>query len=166
MKLIVLIISATTTALMAGLFFAWSYSVTLGLARLSNTDYISAMQAMNRAIQNPFFFCCFFGALLMLPLSAYLYYEVPTPIRFWLLLSATIVYGVGVMGVTIVGNIPLNQALDAFDLSTASADEMARQRSQFEIPWNRLNMIRTISSGLALVLVIVACINPTELLKR
>jgi len=56
---IILVITATTTALMAGLFYAFSCSVNLGLARLSNAEYISAMQSINRAIQNPIFFAAF-----------------------------------------------------------------------------------------------------------
>jgi uncharacterized membrane protein len=62
---ITLIIAATTTALMAGLFFAWSYSITLGLARLSDEAYIAAMQAGNRTILNPTFYIVFFGVALL-----------------------------------------------------------------------------------------------------
>ncbi|GAB3970693.1 hypothetical protein GCM10028806_19120 [Spirosoma terrae] len=82
--------------------------------------------------------------------------------RFWLLLSASVLYLVGVFGVTIFGNVPLNEALDVFNIQTASADDVAAQRRAFEIPWNKLHRIRTTASILALVLVIVACLSPSN----
>ncbi len=128
--------TATTTALMAGLFYAFSCSVNLGLARLSNAEYISAMQSINRAIQNPVFFAAFFGAPILLPLSVFLHYGQPLSMRFLFLLAATIIYLVGTFGVTIFGNVPLNNILDRFDLQAASEDEMALQRANFERRWN------------------------------
>src|SRR5699024_12873385 len=98
---------------------------------------------MNRAIQNPLFFSCFFGAAILLPSSTFLHYESSVKSVFWLLLAATILYEAGVMGATIVGNVPLNESLEAFDLLASSADEVAAQRTRFESPWNRLNHIRT-----------------------
>lgn len=155
-----LLVTATTTALMAGLFFAWSFSVTLGLARLSNTEYISAMQSMNRAIQNPVFFICFLGTVVLLPLSTYLHYEGSVSARFWFLLFAAFIYFVAVFGVTIFGNVPLNEMLDAFRLETASDEEISSIRAKFEEPWNALNMVRTVASTIAIVLVIIACLKP------
>ena len=45
---VLLILAGTATALMAGLFFAWSCSVTNGIARLPDSGYIAAFQAMIR----------------------------------------------------------------------------------------------------------------------
>lgn len=157
---IILLLAATTTALIAGLFYAWTCSVTVGLSRLPNAEYIAAMQAMNRAIQNPLFFVSFFGTLLLLPLSVYWHYEQPMSPRFLFLLAATVVYGVGGFGFTVLGNIPLNEALDAFDLTAATEEAVAHQRAMFENPWNRLNTIRTIASTVAIMLVTMACLCP------
>ena len=63
---VILVITATLTALMAGLFFAWSCSVMPGFARLKDREFVAAMQAANRAIQNPVFFAAFFGAPIFL----------------------------------------------------------------------------------------------------
>ena len=156
---IVLALTAVTTALMAGLFFAFSCSVNLGLARLSNAKYLSAMQSINRAIQNPIFFVAFFGAPILLPFSVLTHYEQPLSARFWSLLAARIIYLIGTFGVTVFGNVPLNNALDRFNLQTASEQEIVLQRANFERGWNNLNTIRTISATLALILVIIACLN-------
>ena len=159
---IILLITATTTALMAGLFYAYSCSVNLGLGRLPDAEYIAAMQSINRAIQNPVFFISFFGTLILLPLSTYLHFERPPSMRFWFLLIATVIYFIGAFGVTVAGNIPLNDALDRFNLQTASQATIAAQRVLFENRWNNLNTIRTVASTITIVFVIIACLAHDE----
>jgi uncharacterized membrane protein len=153
----ILVITATLTALMAGLFYAWSCSVMLGFARLKDREFVAVMQATNRAIQNPVFFAAFLGASIFLPLSTFLNSGV-TP-RFTLLLAATVIYLSGTFGVTIFGNVPMNNALDSFNPESATDEEVARQRANFERRWNNLNTIRAISSTLAVILVVIACLN-------
>ena len=153
----ILAITAILTALIAGLFYAWSVSVMPGFARLNDREFVDAMQATNRAIQNPLFFVSFFGAPLLLIVSTVLHYgESP---HFWYLLAATIVLIVGMFGVTVAGNVPLNNTLERFDLAAATAEEIARQRTAFERRWNNLNTIRTIAATLALLLVVIACLK-------
>lgn len=142
---------------MAGLFYAWSCSVMLGFARLSDKEFVSVMQKTNRTIQNPVFFTAFFGALIFLPISAFLHYNESN--LFWLLLAATVTYLIGTFGVTIFGNVPLNNILDRFDLDSATEEETAQQRMNFEKRWNNLNTIRTVTSTIATILVVTACLN-------
>lgn len=156
---IILIITTLLTGLMAGLFYAFSFSVVLGLGKLPDAEYIRAFQHINIEIQNPVFLSCFMGILLLLPLSTYMHYTKPATPQFWLLLAATLVYFIGVFGVTIAGNIPLNNAIDAFKLDGASAGSISAQRTAFEHKWNSLNMVRTIASTLTLLLSITACLR-------
>lgn len=158
---IILIITSVLTALVAGLFYAWSVSITLGLARVSDIEYISVMQSTNRAIQNPIFFAAFFGAQILLPICVYLYYGNTS--RFWLLLAAAIIYTCGVMGVTIFGNVPMNNSLDSFELKSANEQEISMQRKNYEGRWNKLNNVRTVSATIAITLVIIACVNKDNL---
>lgn len=157
---LVLILTATMTALISGLFYAWSCSVVPGLARVSDSTYLEAMQQINRAILNPVFFMSFIGTALLLPLSTWLHYGPVLNTRFWLLLLASVVYLAGTFGVTMFGNVPLNNSLDAFNLSAASVQELSAQRAKFEGPWNNLNLIRTVAGIGALVLIIMACLSP------
>ncbi len=154
---IILVITATLTALIAGLFYAWSCSVMPGLARLSNREFVSVMQKANRAILNPVFFLSFFGAPVFLIVSTVLHFGQPN--RFWYLLSAAIIYLAGNFGVTMFGNVPMNNVLDRFDFETASDREIARQRTNFERRWTNLNHIRAAASTLAVILLAVACLN-------
>jgi uncharacterized membrane protein len=156
---IVLIITTIAIALITGLWYAYSCSVNPGLGRLSDDRYIAAMQEINRAILNPVFFSTFIGTLGLLPLCTWLCFDKLTTGQWMLMLTASILYLVGVFGVTILGNVPLNEALDKFDLAGASATEITAQRIKFEAPWNRLHAIRTTASFISLVLTIITCIN-------
>ncbi|WP_119079803.1 anthrone oxygenase family protein [Chitinophaga alhagiae] len=155
---IVLAVTAITTALMAGLFYAYSFSVSPGLGRLADAEYIRAMQHINRAILNPVFFLGFMGTLLLLPLSTYLQYSQPVTVRFWCLLAATLVYAIGVFGVTMAVNVPLNEALNTFNTQSASLSEIAAHRAGFEARWNSFNNVRTFCAVAAMALVAVGCI--------
>jgi uncharacterized membrane protein len=156
---IILVITTVVSGLMAGLFYAFSYSVVSGLGKLPDAEYIRAFQHINREIQNPVFLSCFMGLLLLLPLSTYLHYHKPATLQFWLLLASTLVYFIGVFAVTAVGNIPLNNAIDAFKLDGASAESIQAQRTAFENKWNNLNLVRTLASALTLTLTVIACLR-------
>jgi len=158
---IVLFAAALATALMAGLFYSYSCSVNPGLGNLPDAEYLGAMQSINRAILNPGFFIAFFGAAILLPISAYLNYE-PDSVRFWLLAGAAVFYGAGLFGVTILGNVPLNEMLDKFVPGSASLSELSAMRVKFEDPWNTYHVIRTVAVIVALVLVLAACLCPVK----
>jgi uncharacterized membrane protein len=155
---LILLFTAVFSALMAGLFYSYSCSVMLGLGKLQDIAFIKAMQLINREIQNPLFFTCFFGILLLLPLSTWLSFQRPLTLQCWLLLIATVVYFTGVLGVTIFGNVPLNNSLEQFNLVNATEETIHHQRAMFEEKWNALNTIRTVSSLATIILVIIACI--------
>jgi uncharacterized membrane protein len=162
MSNIILIITATFTALIAGLFYAYTCSVNIGLGRLPDREYLAAMQNINSAILNPLFFLSFMGTLVLLPVSAWLNYEQSLSGRFLLLLIAAVLYAIGVFGVTMFGNVPLNNTLAGFDLKSATAADIAHQRLSFERPWLLLHNIRTIASVVCLVLVLIGCIYRSE----
>jgi uncharacterized membrane protein len=145
--------------LMSGLFYAYACSVMPALKRLDDFQFISAMQSINRAIQNPIFFISFFGVLIFLPIATYLNYTKPVSIIFWYLVVASIIYFTGSFLVTVIGNIPLNNSLDEFELTTASKDSLRTTRQLFETKWTRLNNIRTASSILAFIFALLACIK-------
>jgi uncharacterized membrane protein len=161
MTTILLIITATVTALIAGLFYAYSCSVVLGLGKLSDSEYLKSMQSINREILNPVFFLSFMGTAFLLPISTFLYRG--QNLVFILLLMATLAYLIGVFGVTMFGNVPLNDQLDKFDIINSSAEAIKEMRNNFERKWNFLNNIRTVFSVITIVLTVCACIwNKTD----
>ncbi|WP_316633852.1 anthrone oxygenase family protein [uncultured Flavobacterium sp.] len=159
---IILGITILATALIAGLYYGYSCSVTIGLNKLSSKEYILAMQSINVAIQNPWFFASFMGTLFLLPISAYLNFTSIQSPRFLLLLAAAVIYTIGSFGVTVFGNVPLNDMLANVDLKTATSDEMNMARQNFENPWNTLHNIRTIATIVSLIFCIIASINTSS----
>ena len=154
-----LIITTLFAGLMAGLFFAWSVSVTPGLARLNDRGYLLAFQEMNRALQNPIFLLVFMGLAILLPLLCFQVYSPGGNMRFWYVLGAALLYLLGVIAVTIMGNVPLNNKLDALSIDNMTTEQMASFRHGFEGKWNRLNVTRVICSSLSLLLLVMACMQ-------
>lgn len=150
---ILLITGVIGTGLVAGLLYGWAVSVIPGTTRVGDHTYVETMQDINRAIINPAFIVPFMGVPLALGAASILHFRTGDTRRGWLLASATGTYLVGVLGVTIRGNIPLNDALDAFDLPAAASDDLSERRSTYERPWNRFHRLRTaagvVSFGLA-----------------
>lgn len=161
MTTLLLIITAVLTALIAGLFYAYSCSVVLGLGKLSDAEYLKAMQNINREILNPVFFMSFMGTAILLPVSAFFLRGEQSVFIF--LLLATLAYLIGVFGVTVVGNVPMNDQLDRFDITGSTTEAIRQMRDNFENRWNFLNNIRTAFSVISIALTVCACIWHKEL---
>lgn len=161
MRASIILLAATglALALIAGLFFAYSCSVIQGLGKLSSADYLKAMQSINREIQNPVFFICFFAPLLLLPMCVYKDFELPAVRN--LQIAALAIYAIFVFGVTVFGNVPLNEHLARFDLSAASSDGISAERLRFERIWNILNHVRTLGSIGAFLCFFLSCFCQT-----
>lgn len=132
------------TGLLAGLFYGYDCSVIKGLGQLENSAYLHAFQSINKAIQNPWFFLSFMGSLLILPVASWFSYKQAAP--FYLLLAASILYFMGVFGVTVSCNIPLNEQLANFQISSATESEISAMRKTFEHSWNTWHRIRTVAA--------------------
>ncbi|MEO7767496.1 MAG: anthrone oxygenase family protein [Ferruginibacter sp.] len=147
------------SALVAGLLYGYSCSVNIGLKALPDDQYLRAMQSINRAIQNPYFFISFIGLVLLFPVTTWLLYPQSPNATFYYFLAASVIYIVGVFGVTVAGNVPLNNVLENFNISLSGLHEIATQRQRFETPWNQFHLIRTIASIASLCLAIVGLLK-------
>jgi uncharacterized membrane protein len=157
---IVLGITLFLTALITGLFYSYSCSVNPGLHRLNDEAYLQSMQHINRAILNPVFFASFMGTFIIMPICTYVVYRHQgTSAAFWLILIAALLYIIGTFGITMARNVPLNNMLDQINISSSSAQELQAKRLQFEMPWNKWNMVRTVASVLSLLSTIGACLG-------
>lgn len=145
------------TGLLAGLFYGYDCSVIKGLGHLQNNAYLHAFQSINKAIQNPYFFLSFMGSLLVLPVASWFSYRHGA--TSYLLLSATLLYFIGVFGVTVFCNIPLNEQLANFQISTATESEIAWMRKTFENSWNTWHRIRTVAAIAAFGLTILSLLK-------
>jgi uncharacterized membrane protein len=146
------------TGLSAGLCFTWSNSITSGLGRLDNLGYLSAFQQINRTILNPTFFIVFFGPFFLSIINIYVFRNAPSNTK-GLLIAAAVIYTVGVVVVTIFGNVPLNELVDKTNLTTASAEDLKTLRSNFETKWNQFHTIRTVTAIIAFILLIISAMQ-------
>jgi len=156
---LVLIIGGTLTALLAGLFFDYQVAVVPALRNLGAKQHLLAMQSINVTIVNPVFLLAFLGPGILLPLAAYLHRD---GAPFSVLVAAAILHLVGVNGVTIAGNVPLNEALEKVTVTQLTDEQAEQVRRDFQGPgarWMRLHLVRTVAATLATALVFVACLS-------
>jgi uncharacterized membrane protein len=152
-----LFITGVSTSLIAGLMFGYSVSVNLGLGRLTDFEYLRAMQNINRAILNPIFFITFVGSLILLFLTAILHINDPSTQKFSYLVLAFIFYGIHFV-ITGTRNVPLNNRLEELNLNDLSKEEYSDIRSWYEKSWNRWHTIRTIASIISVTLIFLSLI--------
>lgn len=129
--------------LMAGIFFAFSAFVMQALARLPADKGIAAMQSINTTILNPIFFLVFFGS------TAASGFEVIYSFRHWhapgavYLCVGGVLYLVGSFLVTVVFNVPMNDALAAI---TPASHDGAKVWANYLTYWTAWNHVRTVAS--------------------
>lgn len=153
---IILVLAILSTGLMAGIFFTWTNAVTPGIGKLSDMGYLRALQSMNRVILNTSFRIVFIGAVIAVALVPLFYYQTSPNYIFWTFIAVFIIYWIGVFAVTFLGNIPLNRMLDNTNLETISIENAKTLRMAIETKWNNLNLIRTITSTISFLLLILS----------
>ncbi|GLY56773.1 MAG: anthrone oxygenase family protein [Cellulosimicrobium funkei] len=145
--------AAVATGLAGGVLFAFSTFVMGGLRRLSPGEGGAAMVAINRdALRPPLMLLL--AASVLLPAAAAVFGLVGDVAGAGWALAGAVVALVGILGVTAVGNVPLNERLDA----AAREGDLAAAWTAFLPRWLAWNHVRTVAGaassallGLALV---------------
>lgn len=125
--------------LMAGFYFAWSFSGANGFAQTRPQVYVEAMQAINEAVRNAWFGAAFFGAI---PLGLIAILFGGRPARPWAA-AALALYALG-FAVTVLGNVPMNREMAGWSPAAPPAGIEA-----FLDRWTLLNHLRLGLSTLA-----------------
>jgi uncharacterized membrane protein len=146
------LLAALGTGMMGGLFFAFSTSVMGAFARLPAPQGIVAMQSINVVILNPVFFVAFFGtALLCVVLAIAAFFRWGEAGSAWLL-TGSILYLAGIILVTMIFNVPLNNALAAVDpANTQGAVVWTRYLAEW-VPWNHVRAVAGLSALASFIL--------------
>jgi len=135
--------SALGCGLNAGVFFAFSSFVMKALARLPPAEGITAMKSINIVVLTPVFMTALFGTgaacLLLAVLTPFTWHKPGGADVFW----GAVFYLVGTILVTMVFNVPRNDALARVDPSTADA---SRVWTEFVRSWTMWNHVRTIAA--------------------
>ena len=136
------LILALGSGLIAGAFFAFSSFVMRALAKLPPPQGIAAMQSINIVVINPLFLGVFIGTAVIALLLAPLVMVQGAP-AIGPLLAGSALYVIGCFGVTIFGNVPLNNALAPLE---AGSDEAASLWARYLKDWVIWNHVRTIAA--------------------
>ncbi|KAA0022048.1 anthrone oxygenase family protein [Antrihabitans cavernicola] len=139
LKNVTLIGGTVTMGLMAGLFYAYSCSVMLGLGKVDDRTFVDVMQKINVAIINPAFMFCFMGTVVIVGAAAF--FNRGSGALKWII-AGLVLYIVALI-VTFAFNIPLNDQLAAAG-DPARISDLAAVRSHFESDWVRWNLIRAV----------------------
>ena len=134
-----------------GFFYAWVCSTIWGLDAADPRTAIDAMQAMNASVRNAVFFPAFFLTPVALMTTAALARASGQRRAAGLLAVAAAVYVVGAFLVTMAVNVPMNDQLAAVVVPN-SVDAAATIWSDYSIPWQRWNVVRTIAGAITLLL--------------
>jgi uncharacterized membrane protein len=147
------VLATVAMALMAGTFYAYSVSVMTGLSGTDDRTFVQAMQEINEATPNPAFAPSLLGAL-VLPVAATVVAVRRRSRARRALAAAAALYAAAFL-VTIAGNVPMNDDLEAAGPPDRIAD-IAQAREDFEGPWVQLNHVRALLSTGGLVALVVA----------
>lgn len=135
--------AALGCGLVAGVFFAFSTFVMKALSRLPPGEGIVAMQSINVVVLNPWFLGAFLGtaaACVLALISSLLRWHEPGAI--YIFVGSTL-YLIGSLLVTIVFNVPRNEALASV---VPAAPNSASLWAVYVAGWTAWNHVRTAAS--------------------
>lgn len=135
-----------SSALVAGVFQAFSDFVMRGLIRAESAAGIETMQHINRTVMRSLFLFTFLAlAPLSLCFACYAWFELDGHGR-WLILFAAGTYLTMVFCITIFGNVPMNERLAGLAHTSGEAEQYWHTYGRI---WTLFNNVRTIGSCIA-----------------
>ena len=141
--LLLILATALGCGLMGGLFFAFSNFVMKALERIPEHSAVAAMQSINQVVLNRLFLALFLGtALTSVGLLIWAYQRWPLPGSLCMAIGSGL-YLAGNIIVTMLFNVPKNQALARLD---PASSEAAAAWHRYVPSWNRWNHVRTITA--------------------
>lgn len=146
---------ALWSAIVGGVFSAFSEFIMAALLKAAPACGIEAMQHINRSVIPTQFVA---GILLIAPASVLLAaYSVNTVegAALWALVAAPFVYVPSVFLMTIIGNVPMNNRLDRLDHASPEAEVYWLRYGR---DWTRLNHVRTLGSVVTAMLYVGAAV--------
>ena len=148
---------ALVSALVGGVFQSFSDFVMRGLGRAEGDAGMLAMQQINVTVMRSLFLTSFFLLVPGLAAAAWAASAQGSAIFHWVL-GAGIVYVVGVVLVTVLGNVPMNNRLDQL-ISEGEREKAAEYWQLYLVRWTRWNHIRTAGCAATAALLLVAAVS-------
>ncbi|MFH0520469.1 DUF1772 domain-containing protein [Streptomyces sp. M41] len=150
---VLIVTGVVGTGLVAGVFCAFSTFVMRGLAALPPAQGVAAMKSINVVALRPAFMLVFLGSAVLCAVIAVVTFVLwPDEGTVELLLGSGL-FLFGAFGVTIVANVPRNEALLKLDAGTAEA---AAYWPTYVREWTAWNHVRAVASAAAVVSYVLA----------
>ena len=137
------------SAIIGGVFFAFSSFVMKALGDLPSAGGIAAMQSINVVVINRSFIGTFLGTTVLSVLVVVLVASNGSGASALLFAGGAIAYFAGTFLVTMLGNVPLNNRLAA---TSADDPQAAATWAHYLDTWTKWNTVRTIAAMLAVLL--------------
>jgi uncharacterized membrane protein len=144
------IASTVASALISGVFFAFSVFVMRALAIMPPAQGILAMQRINITVINPLFLGVFLGTAPLLGVTAYVGRRAPD--SFAWLLASFFVYLLGSVGVTMAFNVPRNNRLASLEATSAEAAAYWPAYVREWLVWNHVRCMASLSAAVIAML--------------
>ncbi|QJW37147.1 DUF1772 domain-containing protein [Cellulosimicrobium protaetiae] len=151
---VLVVAGAVATGLAGGVLFAFSTFVMGGLRRLPAVEGATAMVAINKDAVRPPLMLLLAASVLVPAAAAVVGLVGGTSGAGWALAGAVVAV-VGILGVTAVGNVPLNDRLDA---AAPRHDDLAATWTAFLPRWLAWNHVRTVAGAVATALLALALV--------
>jgi uncharacterized membrane protein len=139
--------SAIGCAVIAGVYFAFSTFIMAALGSIDKASGISAMQAINDVILKSLFMPLFLGTTIVsvvLAVIAVLRWNAPGSL---LIVFAAVIYVAGMFMVTMIFNVPLNNALAASDPASGNAAAIWTTYLKDWTFWNHVRTVASVTAG-------------------
>lgn len=145
-----------SSAMLAGVFLAFSDFIMRALIAANPIGAIEAMQKINIKVLRSIFLATFFALVpATIGLSIFAGLRLDGPVRT-MIVGGSGIYLLAVILVTIVGNVPMNERLAR--MAPSSPDTIAYWRSYGNV-WTSLNHIRTAGSLLTSACYLLAAVS-------
>jgi len=142
LRTVSLLAATLTMGLVAGAFVLYAHTIMPGLKKTDDRTFVTAFQAMDRAIINPWFMAGGFLGALVFTAAAVLAHRGGDALPW--IAGALVLYAIAFV-ITLAVNVPLNDAIKA-----ATDPNLAAVREQFhEARWAGWNLVRAITSTAA-----------------
>ncbi len=148
-------IAGLAAALVSGVFLTFSDFVMPSLAAARPAGGIQSMQIINRMVMRTLFMLLLIG---MIPVSVVLIGYASSFLAgpaSTLIIAGGATYLVGVLGVSVIFNIPMNKRLDGMDYAT---DQTGTYWVGYVSRWSFWNSARALSSGLTAACLLTAAL--------
>ena len=147
-----IILAVMGSAIVGGIFFAFSNFVMRALAEIPAISGLQAMQSINTTVLNRWFLGLFSGTALVYVALAVVALLNWSAAYAPYLLGAAVAYIGGTWMVTVAGNVPLNQRLAALGPEEEGAEQ---DWNEYVERWTKLNSQRASAAILAAFLLMI-----------